>query len=100
MDLEDGGEGCPLPVLDLVCEMPHVHGELATGDVEDGRAVEEGGELVRVHRGGHDDELEGLLGGAAAELGLLDDAEEDVGVDRALVGLIHHDPVVLGEQGV
>ena len=57
--------------------------------------AEECGELVRVHRGrGHDE-----LHVAPPRDDLLEDAEEDVGVERSLVRLVHDDGRVRVEVG-
>ena len=56
------------------------------GDVEDGRVVKVLGELGGVERGRGDEQLE--VGAEARDI--LEQAEEDVGVQRALVRLVEH----------
>jgi hypothetical protein len=65
-------------------------GEGAAWDGEDRGVAEEHGEFLGVHGGGGDDQFY-----VAAFLGdFAQNAEEDVGVEAALMGLVHDDGAV------
>src|SRR6266498_3608772 len=68
----------------------------APGDLDDRRVIEVARERLRVDRGGSDDELEIL----AAREQALQVTEEKIDVERALVGFIENEGVVLGEHRV
>ena len=68
----------------------HLHGECSSGYAEDGRAAEVDGEAVGVHGGRGDDELEV----PAPHEDLPHEAEQHIGVERALVRLVHDDAAV------
>lgn len=71
-------------------------GERAALDLDDGGVVEGGAEGGGVDRGGRDDDLQ--LGAFVAERAEV--AEEEVDVERALVGLVDDDGVVFAEERV
>ena len=73
-------------LLRRLCEHD-IDGEGAAGDLEHGHAAEKISEFGGVERGGCDDEFEIV----AAGNDLAQDAEQDVGVEGALVGLVHDD---------
>lgn len=96
VDLEDRGDG-GVEVVGLgLLGVVDVDGVPAAGDVEDGRAVKVPRELLRVHRRGRDEQLE--LRPEARDV--LDEAEEDVGREGALVGLVDHERGVPAEVGL
>src|SRR6185503_8836388 len=68
----------------------------AAGDLDDRRVIEVARERVRVDGGGGDDELEIL----AAREQALQVTEKKVDVERALVGFVEKEGVVLGERRV
>ena len=71
-------------------------GEESTGDGDNGRAVEEVGEAFGVERGGGDDDAE--VG--AARQGALEQTEQEVDVERTLVGLVDDKGGVTAEERV
>ena len=71
-------------------------GVRAPGDLDDGRAAEMLAEAGRVDRRARDDELEVRTPGQQ----LLEEAEQEVDVQAALVGLVDDDRVVAAQQPV
>ena len=71
-------------------------GEESTGDGDNGRAVEEVGEALGVKRGGGDDDAE--VG--AARQGALEQTEQEVDVERTLVGLVDDEGGITTEERV
>ena len=80
----------------LLGEPDGLDGEEAAGDGDDGSAAKEVREALGVERGGGDDDAEV---GAAGE-GALEQAEEEVDVEGALVGLVDDEGGVAAEEGV
>ena len=76
--------------------VPHLDGEEPSRDRYRRRAVEEGGEALGVERCGGDDHLQV----AAFREDALEDAEEEVDVERALVRFVDDDRVVGAEEGI
>ena len=81
---------------------PHIDRVLPSFNVKDGRVMEELGEKIRVERGRHSYHAQRpfRFGYVAKSLGLLHDAEENVGVEGPLVGLVEDDPRVALELRV
>ena len=73
--------------------MTGIHGRL---DLDDGTIPEVGAEYLRVDGGGGDDDLELRAGVQDA----LQEPEDEIDVEAALVGLVHHDHAIPAEQGI
>lgn len=81
--------------------MEHLDRMGSTGQIDNLAFIKVRREVIDVHCGRHHNHLQcGQLSFAACSLGLLDDAEQDVRVDGALVRFVQHDYAVPFEQAI